>query len=212
MKYKGIIFDLDGVICTTDAFHKKAWGAIAKKVGTKFTDETNSLIRGVSRMDSLNAILNASKVIIPESEKEELCFEKNELYKSYLASLTENDLEDGVNEILTFSKNNGIKCAIGSSSKNTKLILSKIGLGDAFDVVVDGNDIKNSKPDPEVFLLAAKRLGFDVKDCIVIEDAMSGIESAIRGGFDCAGIKDGKEHEKVTYKINNLRELIEIVK
>ncbi len=212
MKYKGIIFDLDGVICTTDAFHKKAWGAIAEKVGARFDDSTNSLIRGVSRMDSLNAILNASNVVLSESEKETFCFEKNELYKKYLSSLSENDIEDGALEVIDFARKNGIKIAIGSSSKNTKFILKKIGLIDAFEIIVDGNDIKNSKPDPEVFLLAAKRLRLTPKECIVIEDAVSGIEAAVRGGFDAVGIKDGKTHEKVTYKIDNLYDLIEIIK
>ena len=199
---KGVIFDLDGVIVFTDKYHYLAWKAIADEENIYFDEQINHLLRGVSRMESLNIILRKATKCYNEKEKEELAYKKNEIYKNYLQSLNKNNVSlDVINTLKTLKEKN-IKIAIGSSSKNTKLILSKIGLLDIFDCIVDGNDIKHSKPNPEVFLKAAEKLMLNPSDCLVIEDA------AVDGGFISVGIGNASKYNKTKYKIDNVKEII----
>ena len=180
---KAVIFDLDGVIVSTDGFHYRAWKAMADNEGIYFDETINNRLRGVSRMESLEIILErATKTYTPE-EKEAMATAKNDIYRESLVQLTPEDILPGVMDMLTTLRGMGVKLAIGSSSKNTPVILKQIGLGDYFDAVADGNQIKNSKPDPEVFLLAAKLLGIDPADCVVVEDAYAGIDAAKAGGM-----------------------------
>lgn len=212
MKYDAVIFDLDGVICSTDEYHYLAWKDMADKRNIPFDRKTNELLRGVSRRESLEIILRS----VPEravSEEEKLLWmeEKNNTYRALLGNMSPADLSGEVKTTLTALRNAGLKLGVGSSSKNTKFILGQIGLGNFFDAIADGTDIKNSKPDPEVFLLAASRLGMEPAKCLVVEDAQAGIEAATRGGMDSAAIGDAQSHPKHTYDVEHFSDLLRFV-
>lgn len=204
---KGLIFDLDGVIVSTDKFHYLAWKAIADKEGIYFDEKINNRLRGVSRMASLEIILERATKQYTDAEKLALATEKNELYRSSLNELKESDRLYGVTESLNYLKAKGYKLAIGSSSKNTPLILSKIGLDNFFDAVSDGNNISQSKPNPEVFLKAAEMLKLNPENCVVIEDSVAGIEAANNGNFLSVAIGDAKMIHQSTYEIDNMSQL-----
>lgn len=208
MKYKAVIFDLDGVICHTDKYHYKAWKAIADKLNIYFDEKINNRLRGVSRMESFNIILENYAGNMLDDEKLKYTEEKNEIYKQLLNEMSSNDLSDEVKETLDKLREKNIKLAIGSSSKNTKFILNQIGLGSYFDAVSDGNNISKSKPDPEVFLKAAEYLDVDPKKCLVIEDAEAGIEAAIAGKMDCAAIEDAVNCKKATYDLSSFKDIL----
>lgn len=208
---KGVIFDLDGVIVFTDKYHYLAWKAIADEENIYFDEVINHQLRGVSRMESLEIILRKASKTYSTQEKEQLAYKKNEIYKKYLENLTPSDVSDDVLITLKQLKEKNIKLAIGSSSKNTNLILNKIGLINMFDAIVDGNSISNSKPHPEVFLKAAEKINLDVNDCLVIEDAFSGIDAAYAGGFKSCGIGQASIYEKATYKIENVKDIIDLL-
>jgi beta-phosphoglucomutase len=209
---KAVIFDLDGVICFTDQYHFKAWKALADEEGIYFDENINNRLRGVSRMDSLEIILEKADRTYSQEEKEQMAKKKNDLYVSLLAQMSPADLSDEVKGTLDELRSRGYRLAIGSSSKNTKRILKQIGLGDYFDAISDGTNITNSKPDPEVFLKAAEMLGEQPADCLVVEDALAGIEAAYRGGFQSAGIGEAATHAHVTYPIKTFSDLKEICK
>lgn len=185
---KGVIFDLDGVIVSTDLFHFRAWQAIAEKYKLIFSEEINHLLRGVSRTESLKILLNLNGRQVLSDVFEEMLAEKNACYKASLNALTGADLLPGVQAFLTDLRAQDIGIAIGSSSKNAELILRQIGLAGYFDVVVDGNGISNSKPHPEVFLKAASALHLKPADCIVFEDAAAGVEAALSAGMRVVGV------------------------
>ena len=182
---KGLIFDLDGVLLSTDRFHYLAWKKLADRMGIRFTEKDNERLRGVSRMESLEIVLSLSEKPLALSEEEKLAIatEKNEQYREYLKTMTPADVSAEVRSTLATLRERGYLLAVGSSSKNTRFILSQTALTDAFDAIADGNDIKNSKPDPEVFLKAASLIGFAPAECAVIEDAEAGLEAANRGGM-----------------------------
>lgn len=208
---KGIIFDLDGVIVSTDNFHYLAWKVIADKEGIPFDEKINNRLRGVSRMDSLNIILENSKKEYSKEEKECLANEKNDFYRSYLSKLNFSCLSKDVKDTIKKLYGDGYHLAIGSSSKNTKYILEKLNIANAFDYIVDGNMISKSKPDPEVFLKACEGLGYKPSECLVIEDAESGVEAAYKGGFISVGIKDAAKSKYANYKIETLSEISKII-
>ena len=201
---KGIIFDLDGVIVTTDNCHYLAWKEMADGEGIPFDRTINERLRGVSRMQSLEIILERSPREYTEEQKIALAEKKNNIYKKHIAALTPKDILPGVREVLSLCREKGIRTAIGSSSKNTKPILEYIGLKDAFDAVVDGNDIRNSKPDPEVFLLAAQRLGLAPAECLVVEDAEAGVEAGLAGGMRVLGVGSAADCALATFRARSL--------
>lgn len=207
--YKGIIFDLDGVLCHTDHFHYQAWKKLADRLGIPFDETVNNRLRGVSRMESLEIILEKSTRDYSQQEKLDFAEEKNEEYKKLLQQMKPSDIPEEVRDTLTLLKKNFL-LAVGSSSKNTKLILEKTDLGKYFDAVADGNDIKNSKPDPEVFLVAAKRIHLAPADCLVVEDAKAGIDAAVAGGFGCAGIGDAAGYDKTDWPLHSFGDLKEL--
>ena len=207
MKYQGIIFDLDGVICSTDEYHYQAWKALADRLGIPFGRERNNLLRGVSRLQSLEIILEKSVKRYTDAEKAALAEEKNTLYRQLLGRMSPADLSEDVRTTLIRLRQTGIRLAIGSSSKNTPFILAHIGLGDFFDAVADGNCITHSKPHPEVFLKAAEMIGLSPADCLVVEDAHAGVEAAVAGGFDCAAIGDAKEDPRAVYHLTQVSDL-----
>ena len=207
-KIKGIIFDLDGVICSTDEYHYLAWKALADRLGIPFDRERNNLLRGVSRMASLDIILEKSDKTYSDEEKRAFAEEKNDMYRQLLGRMSSADLPDGVRSTLDTLRNAGLRLAIGSSSKNTPYILERIGLGDYFDAVADGNCITRSKPDPEVFLKAAEMLRLSPSECIVVEDAHAGVEAAVAGGFACAAMGDAKDDKRAAWHLSSFEELL----
>ncbi len=189
---KAVIFDLDGVIVSTDDCHYEAWKMMADKEGIYFDKEINNRLRGVSRMESLEIVLERASKEYSEAEKLQLAECKNDYYKELITKLTPDDILPGAKDTLDRLKANGTKVAIGSSSKNTPVILKQIGLSDYFDAVSDGNNITNSKPDPEVFLKAADMLGIEYKDCMIVEDADAGIEAGTRAGMKTLSVHGAK--------------------
>ncbi|MCL2379078.1 MAG: beta-phosphoglucomutase [Defluviitaleaceae bacterium] len=212
MRYNGVIFDLDGVICHTDMFHYRAWKSLADRLGIYFDEEINNRLRGVSRMESLEIILEryAGRPLNPQ-EKINLAEEKNQVYKSLLMQMDESYLTQDVKDTLVCLRDKGVKLAIGSSSKNAKLILDRIGMGGFFNGISDGTMIEFSKPHPQVFLIAADMISLKPKECLVIEDARAGIEAAIAGGFDSVGIGDAASDKHATYHINEFSEMLPII-
>ena len=189
---KAVIFDLDGVIVSTDDCHFRAWKRMADEEGIYFDREINNRLRGVSRMASLDIVLERAKREYSEREKQELAERKNEYYKELICELMPDDILPGVMDKLENLKENGIKIAIGSSSKNTPIILKQIGLDGYFDAVSDGNNITHSKPDPEVFLKAAEMLNIPPEDCMIVEDADAGIEAGKRAGMKTLAVQGAK--------------------
>lgn len=212
MKYSAVIFDLDGVICSTDEYHYLAWKSLADMLGIQnFGREDNARQRGVSRMDSLEVLLEKSDKSYTPDEKSALAEKKNDIYKKLLQNMSPDDLSDEVKNTLDALKARNVKIAIGSSSKNTPLILQRLGLEGYFDAVSDGNNITKSKPDPEVFLLAARYLDEKPESCLVVEDALTGIEAGTRGGFDTAAIGYASRFDTATYKLNTFSDLLKYI-
>lgn len=211
MRYKAVIFDLDGVICHTDKYHYMAWKRVADELGIYFDEEINNRLRGVSRMESFEIILERYEGRMSEEEKIRYTEKKNEEYKELLKNMSPADLEEEVKETLDALREKGLKLAIGSSSKNAGFILKQIGLGDYFDAVSDGNNITHSKPDPEVFVKAAEFLSENQGDCLVVEDAKAGLEAAVAGGMECAGIGDAASCEMAVWRLETFADLKQAV-
>ncbi len=211
MKYQAIIFDLDGVICFTDEYHYLAWKQMADSLGVYFDRQINNRLRGVSRMASLEIVLERySGPALSDERKVELATMKNDIYRESLAQMSPADLSDEVRDTLNGLRERGLKLAIGSSSKNTPFILGQLGLGSFFDAVSDGNNITRSKPDPEVFLKAAEMLGLEPSVCLVVEDAVSGAEAGHAGGFDVACVGDAARAGSGDYNMQSVAELLDI--
>lgn len=206
-----IIFDLDGVICNTDRYHYLAWKTLADRLGVYFDEQVNKRLRGVSRMESLEIILGEHSADYSVEQKIALATEKNEIYKSYLSSMTPANLSKEVRMTLHTLRQRGYLLAIGSSSKNTQQILRQLGLDQFFDAVADGTMITKSKPDPEVFLLAASMLGVLPENTIVIEDAESGVQAAKAGHFRAIGIRAGGNDPNSDITIKKLQNLVDIL-
>ena len=208
---KGIIFDLDGVLISTDKYHYQAWKSIADEEGIYFDEEINNRLRGVSRMASLEIILEKANKKYSDEEKEALATKKNELYRNLLSSLSPKDLSKDVRNAIKKLYEDGYHLAIGSSSKNTKYILERLDITNAFDYIVDGTMITNTKPDPEVFIKAQEGLKLKKEECLVIEDAKAGIDAAKNGGMIAVGINDAASYEKSDYKIEKLMDLFNVI-
>ena len=211
MNFDAVIFDLDGVICYTDEYHYLAWKAMADELGAHFDREINNRLRGVSRMASLEIVLENYDGELSQVEKEVLAEEKNERYKAQLVNMSPADLSGEVKSTLDALRRRGYLLAIGSSSKNTPLILRQIGLEGYFDAVSDGNNITRSKPDPEVFLKAAQMLELAPARCLVVEDAVAGAEAAHRGGMQAACVGDASRAGAGDYNMKSVKDLLEIL-
>lgn len=181
---------MDGVIVDTARFHFKAWHRLADSLGIQFTEADNEHLKGVSRVDSLEKILSWGNLFLNNTKKIELMELKNKWYLDYVQEVNPSDMLAGVHNFLKELKNSDIKIGLGSSSKNSVLILEKLGIYDMFDVIVDGNKIHMSKPHPEVFERGSQELQIPPHQIVVFEDAISGVEAAINGGFHCIGIGD----------------------
>lgn len=188
MNIKACIFDLDGVIVDTAVYHFKSWKRLADELGINFTLHDNERLKGVSRMRSLEIILEIGNVTKTEAEQQELAARKNTWYTEMITKMTPNEVLPGAKEFLQEVKKAGIKTALGSASKNSGIILEKTGLVSLFDAIIDGNHVSKAKPDPEVFLKGAEALQVQPDDCVVFEDAIAGVEAALAGGMKVVGI------------------------
>ena len=204
MSIKGVIFDLDGVIVSTDEYHFQGWKRLADQEGIEFTREDNMRLRGVSRMQSLEFLLEKATRKYTDEEKKKMAARKNSYYRDLLQDITPDNILPGAMKIMEELKKRGIKIAIGSSSKNTPRILLRIDLENYFDAVSDGNDIKRGKPDPEVFLIAAERLSLAPQECLVVEDAKAGIEAALAGKMKAMGVGAAQDDERAHIQVKDM--------
>ena len=188
MIIKASVFDLDGVIVDTAKYHFLAWKRLADQLNIHFTEEDNERLKGVSRLDSLEIILELGKMDIDDALKEEYANLKNRWYVDYISKMTPDEILPGSIEFINELKDAGIKTALGSASKNTPLILKRVGMEKLFDAVADGNMVKKAKPDPEVFLVATKMMNIEPRHCIVFEDAVAGVRAALNAGMLCVGV------------------------
>ncbi len=193
---EAVIFDLDGVIVDTAHYHFVAWQRLANELGITFTEKENERLKGVSRMHSLEIILEIGGVILPEVKKEELATKKNSWFVEYIEAIRPEEIFKGVKEMLQELRARGFKVALASSSKNAETVLRLLQIKNLFDTVVDGTMIKNSKPDPEIFLLAASKLGVSPNVCVVFEDAEAGVEAALAAGMKCIGVGSANQLSK----------------
>ncbi|MDO9595700.1 MAG: beta-phosphoglucomutase [Lutibacter sp.] len=204
MKEIAFIFDLDGVIVDTAKYHYLAWRNLANALGFDFTEEQNELLKGVSRVKSLEILLSIGEVHLSEEKKQVLLLQKNKEYLEYVNKMTSEEILPGVNDLLNFLEINDIKYALGSASKNAPLILEKVGLLNRFTAIVDGNDVSKAKPDPEVFLIGAKKLGINPENCVVVEDAIAGIEAANAAKMISIGIGDANVLYEADYVFKDM--------
>ena len=184
------IFDLDGVIVDTAKYHYLAWHQLANRLGIPFSKADNERLKGVSRVQSLELLLSLGGRRISAAEKQQYLEEKNRQYLSFVHKMTTDEILPGVPALLDFLDANHIRYALGSASKNAALILQKVGLYERFSAIVDGNEVAQAKPAPEVFLLGAQKLKVQAQDCVVVEDAIAGVEAARAAGMKCIGIGD----------------------
>lgn len=199
MTNKAFIFDLDGVIVDTAKYHFLAWQKIANELGIEFTPEHNEDLKGVSRVRSLDLILQLGRIDASQQDKDKWLVQKNEDYLSYLVDMDQSEILPGVLPVLQLLKENNQKIALGSASKNARPILEKTGIINYFDVIVDGNDVTNAKPDPEVFVQAAKKLGVENENSIVFEDSVAGVQAANIAGMTSIGIGEEKILHEADY-------------
>ncbi len=207
MGNKGFIFDLDGVIVDTAKYHYLAWKKLAEGLGVSFSEEQNEQLKGVSRVRSLEKILEWGNTKISENEFNELMWFKNEDYLKYISNMSESEILPHVVRVFTFLKEHKQPIALGSASKNAREILAKVNLLQSFDTIVDGNDVSKAKPDPEVFLIAARQLERDPKKCIVFEDAVAGVQAANIAGMISIGIGDNEVLHEADYVFKNFSEM-----
>jgi beta-phosphoglucomutase len=211
MSYKAVIFDLDGVICSTDRYHREAWAELAHVLGIPFDNRINNRLRGLSRQDSLEILLKDYPIHLTVEQKNQLLQQKNTRFKELLETITPSDLSPGVRKVMDGVKERGLKMAIGSSSKNALQILDRLGIRHEFDTVSDGNNITRAKPHPEVFLNAAGYMGIEPESCLVIEDAKAGVLAALAAKMHCVAVGDAARYHLANYNINDIKEVLNIL-
>src|SRR5471030_2157288 len=204
---KACIFDLDGVIVDTAVYHYKAWKRLANELGFDFTEEDNEKLKGVSRVRSLELILQWGHITKTALEKEKLAARKNDWYVEMINHITPAEILPGAKEFLETCRAAGIKTALGSASKNSMTILNKINMTGLFDAVIDGNKVSKPKPDPEVFLKGAEALNVSPADCVVFEDAIAGVEAAKNGGMKAVGIGSPNVLTEADLVVSGLNEM-----
>ena len=205
----GVIFDLDGVIVDTAKYHFLAWKNLADSLGFEFTEAHNELLKGVSRVRSLEILLEIGNVKLSDEKKQEYLISKNEHYLEYITKMGSDEILPGAGKLLDNLDRLDINYVLGSASKNAPLILKQVGLLDRFKGIVDGNSVSKAKPDPEVFLIGAKKLGLAPENCMVFEDAIAGVEAANKANMISIGIGDAETLSEADYNYNNLTELPE---
>jgi beta-phosphoglucomutase len=207
MKIRACIFDLDGVIVDTAKYHFLAWKRLADQLGINFTEKDNERLKGVSRMESLEIILELGNKIIDQDKKNELARLKNLWYNDYIRKMTPEEILPGSLDFVKELKKADIRVAVGSASKNTPVILDRVGISKLFDAVADGNNVEKAKPDPEVFLKASEMLGIEPEECIVFEDALAGVQAALNAGMICIGIGSPTVLKKAHFVVKGLYEM-----
>lgn len=210
MKYSAVIFDLDGVLCSTDEYHYQAWKQIAKQLCIPFDRHLNHRLRGISRAESLEILLIHGGMTLPAAAKSRLLQQKNSLYREMLSQMQPDDLSPQTVTTLEKLKSADIPMAVASSSENAAFIMERLKIWHFITALVSGCDIRRSKPDPEVFLLAAQRLGLSPEACLVVEDAAAGVQAACAGGFACVALGDGAG-ERAAWRIDELPQILPIV-
>ena len=200
---KACLFDLDGVIVDTAQFHFIAWRRLANELGFDFSAKDNEKLKGVGRMESLDLILSWGGIELSQEEKETWAAKKNEWYRAYLKDMSPDDILEGFMPFLEDLEQKNIRIGLGSASKNARTVMEQIQLLDRFEVIIDGTKTTRSKPDPQVFQLGAEALGFQPAECIVFEDAASGIEAALNGGFQAVGVGEPENLSKAHLVIPN---------
>lgn len=203
-KLNGAIFDLDGVIVDTAKYHYFAWKRLARELGFDFLPEHNERLKGVSRMKSLDILLEVGSLDFDELIKKQLADKKNEWYKEYISGIDETEILPGAKELLINLREKGIRIALGSASKNASLIIERLKLDNYFNAICDGNMVSNAKPDPEVFQKAAAMLGLSPECCVVIEDSKAGIEAAKNGGMYSVGLGKWEILKEADLVVENL--------
>ena len=203
-KYIAAIFDLDGVIVNTAKYHYLAWKRLASELGFNFSNHDNEKLKGVSRMRSLDILLEIGKLDFDENTKSTLAEKKNRWYIGYIRKIDRSELLPGAKDCLIMLRKKGIKIALASASKNAVLILRKLKIKDLFDAIIDGNKVSKTKPDPEIFLLGAQELGVNPNDCVVFEDAESGIKAARSAGMYAVGVGKSNSLKDSDYIIKGL--------
>ena len=200
--FKGCIFDLDGVIVDSAGFHYQSWKRLASELGFDFTEEQNEGMKGISRMASLDIVLEIGNITATKEEKASMADQKNEWYREQLVNLTETAILPGVLDFLKTLKEANIPFALGSASKNAGLVMSKIGISNMFHTIVDGNDTIKSKPDPEVFYKGAEALNIDPSSIVVFEDSYKGLDAANTGGFISCGVGSAENLSNADFVID----------
>lgn len=201
------IFDLDGVVVDTAKYHYQAWKRLGKELKFDFTEDDNERLKGVSRMDSLNILLEIGNIELSEEDKLVYADKKNIWYKEFVMKMTPDEILPGVLDFFKELKDAGYKIALGSASKNAVAILEKLNIINWFDVIIDGTKTKKAKPDPEVFLLGAKGVNVDPSNCVVFEDAEAGVEAALNAGMYCVGIGSPKNLGKAHKVVSGIHEM-----
>ncbi|HBG86193.1 MAG TPA: beta-phosphoglucomutase [Marinilabiliaceae bacterium] len=204
---KACLFDLDGVIVDTAKFHYIAWKELAGEMGFEFSEADNERLKGVSRMASLDILLEIGGITKTESEKEALAHKKNEHYVSFINKMEPDEILPGAKEFLLECRKAGIATALGSASKNAMTILDRLQLHELFDAIIDGNSTSKAKPDPEVFLKGAQALNIEPEYCVVFEDAEAGVEAALAAGMKCVGIGSPEVLAKAHLVIEGLHQM-----
>lgn len=200
------IFDLDGVIVDTARYHFQAWRRLAQQLGFDLDESRNEQLKGVGRMESLELLLEWGQLELPEPRKQELATQKNAWYQELIAAMPREEILPGVLAFLAEARQEGLRLAIGSGSKNAGRIVRQLEMTDQFDALVDGNDLSRSKPDPQVFQLAAQQLGLAPANCIVFEDAIKGVQAAQAGGFRVVGVGDPSVLEQADLTISGFEQ------
>lgn len=202
-----MIFDLDGVIVDTVKLHYLAWRRLANNFGFDISEAQNEQLKGISRVKSLEKILQWGEVNLTEDEFMEQMAMKNDHYLSYVSTMTAEDILPGVSEMINYLAELNVPIALGSSSKNARIILEKINLQQRFQIVVDGNDVTKAKPNPKIFLIAASKLKIEPENCIVFEDSMAGVQAANFANMTCIGIGDKKVLHEADYIFSDFTEI-----
>jgi beta-phosphoglucomutase len=207
MRTGACIFDLDGVLVDTAKYHFKAWKRLTDMLGINFTEHDNERLKGVSRMASLEIILEIGNMKLDDSKKLEYATLKNNWYIEYISKMTPSEILPGCIRFITELKKAKIRIAIGSASRNTPMILERVGIQGIFDAVADGNNISKAKPDPEVFIKAAEMVGVKPAECVVFEDAVAGVQAALNAGMICVGIGSPEVLTKAHFVVPGLYEM-----
>lgn len=204
-KVKAVIFDLDGVLTDTAEYHYQSWKKLAQEEGIPFTREDNEQLRGVTRRQSLEILLKGKT--LSEDKMKELMVKKNEYYQELIDNITEGDLIPGVEDLLNQLKRGGYKLAVASASRNARTVIKNLDIEKRFEIIADGYSVKNNKPAPDLFLYAADKLGVEPEECIVIEDAESGIEAALAAGMHTVGIGPEERVGQADFRYDKIKDI-----